>query len=152
MGCADDRPVLAIVDLAFVAEAAHIDRVGQDLVEVASAERAAARGAIRAVGSGGDHQPLPVQSLLQADLAYARPAAEKSASLKSPGDIIGDAPVKVAIEAAICQGWDAVIGADGAFLGMSSFGASAPYNELYKHFGITPDAVVEAVMRANNLA
>lgn len=58
--------------------------------------------------------------------------------------IIGNAPVKVAVEAAIRQGWDAIIGMDGIFVGMNGFGASAPYKELYRHFGITPDAVAEA--------
>ncbi len=60
--------------------------------------------------------------------------------------IIGDAPVKVAVEAAVRQGWDAVIGADGAFVGMTGFGASAPYKDLYRHFGITADAVAEAAL------
>jgi transketolase len=41
------------------------------------------------------------------------------------------------------QGWDAIIGSDGAFVGMSSFGASAPYKDLYKHFGITAEAVAD---------
>ncbi|MFB2553423.1 transketolase [Ensifer soli] len=58
--------------------------------------------------------------------------------------VIGDAPVKIAVEAAIRQGWDQFIGADGTFIGMKGFGASGPYKELYKHFGITPEAVVEA--------
>ncbi|WP_420134945.1 transketolase [Rhodopseudomonas sp.] len=58
--------------------------------------------------------------------------------------IIGDAPVKVAVEAAVRFGWDAIIGPEGGFVGMSSFGASAPAKELYKHFGITAEAVVEA--------
>jgi len=58
--------------------------------------------------------------------------------------IIGDAPVKIAVEAAIRQGWDAFIGNDGAFVGMNSFGASAPGGALYEHFGITAEAVVEA--------
>jgi transketolase len=51
----------------------------------------------------------------------------------------------VGIEAAVRQGWDAIIGADGIFVGMDSFGASAPYEDLYKHFGITAEAVVAAV-------
>ncbi|MEE9375041.1 MAG: transketolase [Rhizobiaceae bacterium] len=55
---------------------------------------------------------------------------------------IGDAPVKIAIEAAIRQGWDSFIGNDGIFIGMDSFGASAPYKDLYAHFGITAEAVV----------
>ncbi|MBT7955708.1 MAG: transketolase [Rhodospirillaceae bacterium] len=53
--------------------------------------------------------------------------------------------VRVAIEAAVSMGWHKYIGSDGAFIGMSSFGASAPASELYKHFGITADAVVAAV-------
>ena len=55
------------------------------------------------------------------------------------------APVKIAIEAAIRQGWDYFIGSDGAFVGMHSFGASAPAKDLFKHFGITAEAVVAAV-------
>jgi transketolase len=58
--------------------------------------------------------------------------------------VIGNSPVKIAVEAAIRQGWDHLIGSDGIFIGMSSFGASGPYKELYKHFGITPEAVVAA--------
>ena len=53
--------------------------------------------------------------------------------------VIGDAPVKVGVEAAVRQGWDAIIGSDGAFVGMTGFGASAPYKDLYKHFGITAE-------------
>jgi len=60
--------------------------------------------------------------------------------------IIGDAKVKVGVEAAVRQGWDAIIGSDGAFVGMSSFGASAPYKDLYKHFGITPSAIADAAL------
>jgi transketolase len=58
--------------------------------------------------------------------------------------IVGRAPVKIAVEAAIRQGWDAIIGHDGAFVGMTGFGGSAPAKELFKHFGITPEAVVSA--------
>ncbi|HZL40072.1 MAG TPA: transketolase [Pseudolabrys sp.] len=61
--------------------------------------------------------------------------------------VIGDAKVKVGVEAAVRQGWDAIIGSDGVFVGMIGFGASAPYKELYKHFGITPEAVAEAALR-----
>jgi transketolase len=61
--------------------------------------------------------------------------------------IIGNAPVKVAIEAAVRWGWDAVIGHDGVFIGMHSFGESGPAKELYKHFGITAEAAVSAVLK-----
>ena len=58
--------------------------------------------------------------------------------------LIGIAPVKIAIEAAIRQGWDRFIGSDGLFIGMHGFGASGPIGALYQHFGITPEAVVAA--------
>ncbi|WP_275784929.1 transketolase [Pararhizobium gei] len=58
--------------------------------------------------------------------------------------VIGDAPVKIAAEAAVRQGWDYFIGNEGDFVGMSSFGASGPAKDLYKHFGITVEAIVAA--------
>ena len=61
--------------------------------------------------------------------------------------VIGDAPVKIGVEAAVRQGWDAIIGSDGIFVGMDSFGASAPFKELYKKFGITAEKVAEAALR-----
>ncbi|MFL6793021.1 MAG: transketolase [Bradyrhizobium sp.] len=61
--------------------------------------------------------------------------------------IIGNAPVKIAIEAAVRWGWDAVIGKEGEFVGMHGFGASAPAKDLFKHFGITAEAVVNAALK-----
>ncbi|QBK31690.1 transketolase [Roseitalea porphyridii] len=58
--------------------------------------------------------------------------------------IIGNAPIRIAIEAGVEQGWRRFLGEDGVFIGMNSFGASGPYKALYEHFGITADAVVEA--------
>ena len=55
--------------------------------------------------------------------------------------VLGDAP-RIAIEAAARLGWDRWIGENGAFIGMHSFGASAPAPDLYRHFGITADAVI----------
>ncbi|MCY1310205.1 Transketolase 1 [compost metagenome] len=51
--------------------------------------------------------------------------------------------MRVAVEAAVKQGWERFIGEDGGFVGMSTFGASAPAEVLYKEFGITAEAVVE---------
>jgi transketolase len=59
--------------------------------------------------------------------------------------VIGRGTIRVAVEAAIKQGWEGFIGEDGAFIGMTSFGASAPAEVLYDKFGITTDAVVAAV-------
>lgn len=50
--------------------------------------------------------------------------------------------VRIACEAGVRQGWDKYIGVDGQFVGMSSFGASAPANELYDHFNITAAQIV----------
>lgn len=83
--------------------------------------------------------PTRVVSVPSLELLLAQPEAERAA-------IIGNAPVKVAIEAAVRWGWDAVIGQDGDFIGMHSFGASAPAKDLYKHFGITAEAAVNAVL------
>ena len=58
--------------------------------------------------------------------------------------VLGSAP-RVAVEAAVQLGWDKYIGDTGAFVGMDSFGASAPAGELYEHFGITAAAVAAAV-------
>jgi transketolase len=61
-------------------------------------------------------------------------------------DIVGKAKVNVAVEAGIRQGWDAIIGSAGAFVGMMGFGASAPAKDLYQHFGITAEKVAEAAV------
>ncbi|MCC2611424.1 transketolase [Neorhizobium sp. Rsf11] len=58
--------------------------------------------------------------------------------------IVGNSPVKIAVEAAVREGWDHFIGPKGVFIGMKSFGASGPAKDLYKHFGITAEAVVAA--------
>lgn len=59
-------------------------------------------------------------------------------------DVLGTDTVKIAIEAASPFGWDKFVGPDGAVIGMTGFGASAPAETLYKHFGITAEAAVAA--------
>ncbi len=81
-----------------------------------------------------------VVSVPSLELLLAQPADRQKA-------VIGDAPVKIAIEAAVRWGWDAVIGQDGEFIGMHGFGASAPAKDLYKHFGITAEAAVNAALK-----
>ncbi|WP_315701647.1 MULTISPECIES: transketolase [unclassified Bradyrhizobium] len=84
--------------------------------------------------------PARVVSVPSLELLLEQPAEARAA-------VIGNAPVKIAIEAAVRWGWDAVIGKDGEFIGMHSFGESGPYKELYKHFGITAEAAVEAAVK-----
>ncbi|WP_273787674.1 MULTISPECIES: transketolase [Bartonella] len=66
-------------------------------------------------------------------------------SLSYQRALIGDAPIKIAIEAAVAQGWDRFIGCDGVFIGMEGFGASGTIDALYAHFGITCENVVATV-------
>ncbi|MEJ2123736.1 MAG: transketolase [Alphaproteobacteria bacterium] len=61
-------------------------------------------------------------------------------------EVLGDAP-RVAIEAGIRQGWDEWLGSGGEFVGMASFGASAPADQLFEHFGITAEKAVAAAKR-----
>ncbi|AWM09633.1 transketolase [Bradyrhizobium symbiodeficiens] len=84
--------------------------------------------------------PTRVVSVPSLELLLAQPKERRDA-------IIGNAPIKVAIEAAVRWGWDAVIGQDGEFVGMHSFGASAPLNKIFQHFGITAEAAVNAVLK-----
>jgi transketolase len=59
--------------------------------------------------------------------------------------VLGKAP-RVGVEAAVRFGWDRWLGERSAFVGMTGFGASAPADALYAHFGITPEAVAKAAL------
>jgi transketolase len=85
-----------------------------------------------------DGVPTRVVSTPCWELFEQQPAAYQA-------QVIGDAPVRVAVEAGVRMGWDRFIGEHGGFVGMKSFGASAPYQVLYEKFGITAEAVVAAV-------
>jgi transketolase len=61
-------------------------------------------------------------------------------------EVLGGAP-RIGIEAAGGFGWERWLGEDGTFIGMSGFGASGNYEDVYRHFGITPDAAVAAVRK-----
>jgi transketolase len=61
-------------------------------------------------------------------------------------EVLGGAP-RIGVEAGVGFGWERWLGPDGTFIGMTGFGASAPFEELYRHFGITVDAMVAAVKR-----
>ena len=83
--------------------------------------------------------PTAVISLPSFELFRATEAKFKS-------DVLGDDGVlKIGIEAALEFGWREFLGGHGAFVGMTGYGASAPANDLYKHFGITAQAVCERV-------
>jgi transketolase len=79
-----------------------------------------------------------VVSVPSHELFFAQPEAYRA-------EVIGKPRARVAVEAGVRLSWDRFLGETGRFVGMHSFGASAPIEELYEHFGITADAVVEAV-------
>ena len=94
----------------------------------------AARDALQADGIGTAVVSMPCQELFDAqDDAYRF-------------EVLGPGSTRVAVEAAVRLGWDRYIGLNGGFVGMDSFGASAPAGQLYEHFGITA-AAVEAAIR-----
>jgi transketolase len=125
------------------------------------AENLSARGAYEIAPSEGEAQVSIFASGSEVSLAVAAQALLKGRGIAARvvsvpcmdaffdqpeayrKAVIGAAKVKVGVEAAVRQGWDAIIG-DGPFIGMTGFGASAPYKALYKHFGITPEAVADA--------
>jgi len=63
---------------------------------------------------------------------------------------LGKGTLRIAIEAGTSFGWERYVGEDGHVIGIDSFGRSAPYQDLYKHFGLTPENVVNAVRERLN--
>ncbi len=91
---------------------------------------------------------LDAQKTLEADGIATKVVSVPSFELFAQQDddyragILGNG-VRIGIEAGVRQGWESLIGDKGGFVGMDSFGASAPINDLYDHFGITTERVVE---------
>jgi len=69
-------------------------------------------------------------------------------SEKAKADILGDTPVRIAVEAAVQMSWDRYLRPQDSFIGMEAFGASAPAAQLFEHFGITAEAITEAARKA----
>ncbi|QTL06042.1 transketolase [Aquabacter sp. L1I39] len=81
--------------------------------------------------------PTAVVSMPCWDLFEAQDEAYRRA-------VLGAGTVRVAVEAAVKFGWERWIGEEGGFVGMTGFGASGPADALYRHFGITAEAVADA--------
>ena len=60
-------------------------------------------------------------------------------------EILGKDNFKVSIEAASQSGWKSIVGKDGVTLGLSTFGKSAPYKDIYKLLNLTSDEIVKIV-------
>jgi len=96
----------------------------------------AARDLLKAEGTPARIVSMPCWELFEQQDATYRDAT------------LGPGTLRVAIEAAARLGWDRYIGSDGAFVGMQGFGASAPYKDVYKHFGISAEAAADAARTA----
>ncbi len=128
--------------------------VAENLCARGAYQLAAADGPARAtlLATGSEVSvALAARDLLQADGVPTRvvsmPCWELFERLDREGRdaVLGPGTVRVAVEAAATFGWDRYVGADGAVIGMTGFGASAPAADLYRHFGVTAEAVAEAV-------
>ncbi|MEQ8247235.1 MAG: transketolase [Alphaproteobacteria bacterium] len=82
--------------------------------------------------------PTRVVSVPSWELFRQQPAAYRRA-------VLGQGTLRVAVEAGVRMGWDEFIGENGIFVGMASFGESAPAEALYEHFEISADAIVKRV-------
>ena len=110
---------------------------------------------VRLIASGSEtHLALGARDLLAKDGIQAAVVSMPSWELFAAQDetyhqqVLGaDGTVRVACEAASGFGWERWLGARGAFVGMKSFGASAKAGDLYKHFGITAEAIAEVARR-----
>jgi transketolase len=109
------------------------------------------RGTIVATGSEV-HLALAVRAALQAEDIGVAVVSLPCWELFALQDesyreaVLGTAP-RLGVEAAGPMGWERWLGPDGTFIGMDGFGASAPAEDLFRHFGITPEAVAAAVRR-----
>jgi transketolase len=99
----------------------------------------AARARLKAAGV-----EVAVVSLPSFELFARQDAATREA-------VLGSAP-RIGIEAAIGFGWERWLGPDGIFIGMAGFGASAPAETLYTHFGITERAIIAALAKNFHIA
>ena len=65
--------------------------------------------------------------------------------------ILGETELKISIEASQPMSWKKYVGKNGITLGIEDFGKSAPYKDVYKHFKLTDDDVVNAALRLENI-
>jgi transketolase len=91
------------------------------------------RDALEAEGVGADVVSMPSMSrFLAQDAAYRR-------------DLLPEGVLKVSIEAGVTLGWERIVGSDGLIIGIDQFGASAPAEVLFPHFGFSVEAIVPKI-------
>ncbi len=92
-----------------------------------------AQGLLRGEGISAAVVSMPCRELFEEQSQHYR------------DEVLGPGTLRIAVEAAVGFGWERWTGDQGGFVGMTGFGASAPAKDLYQHFNITPEAVVQAV-------
>ena len=108
------------------------------------------------IGTGSEvHLALSAQQILDEEGIPCRVVSMPSIEVfdKQPSDyreqvLPSKITARVSVEAAVTQGWDRFIGPKGVAVGLSRFGESAPYEQVFEHLGITVDAVVKAARRS----
>ncbi|MCE9606111.1 MAG: transketolase [Planctomycetia bacterium] len=142
----------------------------QNLPTLDRAKYAAASGAARGgyVLAGGDAKPQVILMATGSELQFVVAAYETLTAKGIKARVVSipsweifdeqdavyresvlpsDVTARVACEAGVEMGWNRYLGEKGKFVGMSSFGASAPAPQLYKQFAITPEHVVEEALQ-----
>ncbi|MDE2463103.1 MAG: transketolase [Alphaproteobacteria bacterium] len=128
----------------------------ENLCALGGYEIAAADGTARVtlMASGSEVEiAVSAQGLLKEKGIPARVVSVPSFELFAAQDedyrarVLGNVP-RVAVEAAVRMSWDRYLGPKDRFIGLDHFGASAPYLELYRQFGITPQSVAAAAEEA----
>jgi transketolase len=90
--------------------------------------------ALEAQGIGADVVSMPcIELFQQQDAAYR-------------ADLLPADTLKVSVEAGVTLGWERFVGTDGLTIGLDRFGASAPADVLFKHFGFTAEAIVPQIL------
>jgi transketolase len=115
------------------------NRSAKGAYEIAGADNAA----VTLLSTGSEISlAIEARDLLKADGIAARVVSMPCWSLFEQqsetyrDEVLGKGTVKIAVEAGVREGWDRYIGPHGHFVGMHSFGASGPYKDVYKHFGL----------------
>ncbi len=131
-----------------------LSHTSENLVARGAYELRAADGVAKVtiIATGSEVEiAVAARETLQADGIPTRVVSMPSTDIfdEQPQDyrdeVLGNTEINLSIEAGSRFGWERYVGRDGIIIGMDSFGASAPAEDLYEYFGITAEAIVSAV-------
>ena len=145
------RQGLPILDQAKFASASNLERGAYGLIEERNTD-------VLLLATGSEvHPAIEAYKLLADDGIKAQVVSMPSLEIFEGQDkqyqqsvLPASVKARVGIEAGVRQGWDKWFGDKGVFIGMSSFGASAPGKICFERFGITTEAIVNAAKQILN--